>query len=175
MTIYGLSGVKPVLGEGVWVAPNATVIGDVVLGPESSVWFGTVIRGDVYPIRIGARTNIQDNGVVHVTGGKASTTIGDDVTVGHAAIVHGCAIGDRCLVGMGSVVLDGAVVESDCLIAAGTIVPPRMFVPARSLVRGNPGRIVKTLADAELAGIREAAELYVQYARSFAAGLRRLP
>src|SRR5687767_2705734 len=115
MAIYELMGTAPRLGRGVFVAPTASVVGDVEIGDESSLWFGAVARGDGFPIRIGARTNIQDNAVVHVTGGKASTTIGDDVTVGHLALVHGCTVGDRALVGMGAIVLDGAVVEDECL------------------------------------------------------------
>jgi carbonic anhydrase/acetyltransferase-like protein (isoleucine patch superfamily) len=171
MAIYALKGVRPIFGRGVFVAPGASIIGDVVLGDESSVWFGAVLRGDVYPIRIGARTNIQDNAVVHVTGGIASTTLGDDVTVGHSAIVHGATIGNRCLIGMGSVVLDNAIVEDECFIAAGALVPPRMRVPTRSLVMGRPGKVVKVLGEAELAQIREASALYVQYAIDFRDGL----
>jgi carbonic anhydrase/acetyltransferase-like protein (isoleucine patch superfamily) len=171
MPVYALGDSKPRLGARVFVAPSAQVIGDVVLGDDASVWFGAVLRGDCYPIRVGARTNIQDNAVLHVTGGKAATSLGDDVTVGHAAIVHGCVIGDRCLVGMGSVVLDGAVVGDECLVGAGALVAPRMRVPPRSLVLGNPGRVVRTLGEADLASIREAAALYVQYAASFVAGL----
>lgn len=169
--LYRLDGKSPQLGEDVFVAPNASVIGDVVIGDRSSVWFGVVVRGDCYPIRIGARTNIQDNAVVHVTGGKAETRIGDDVTVGHLALVHGCTIGDRCLIGMGSIVLDGAVIEDDCLIAAGALVPPRMRVPARSLVMGRPGKIVKTLTDEDLANIRASAEAYVGYAEACSTSL----
>src|SRR5580704_10947193 len=98
MALYEHKGIRPRLGKDVFIAPSATVIGDVVLGDESSVWFCTVLRGDVFPIRIGARTNIQDGSVVHVTGGKAKTTVGDDVTVGHMALLHGCTIGNRVLV-----------------------------------------------------------------------------
>ncbi|MDB4936670.1 MAG: carbonic anhydrase, family 3 [Labilithrix sp.] len=165
--IYTLAGVTPKLGRGVFVAPNASVIADVVLGDESSVWFGTVLRGDVFPIRVGARTNIQDNAVVHVTGGKAATTIGDDVTIGHLALVHGCTIGARCLIGMGSILLDGVVVEDDCLVAAGSLVPPRMRIPARSLVMGRPAKVVRTLDLGDLEHIREAGALYVGYARGY--------
>lgn len=171
MAIHSLGDKRPILGEGVFVAPNATVIGDVVLGDASSLWFGTVVRGDVYPIRIGARTNVQDNAVVHVTGGKASTTIGDDVTVGHLALVHGCTIGSRCLVGMGSIVLDEAIIEDECLVAAGSLVPPRMRVPSRSLVMGRPAKVVKVLGEEDLRQIREASALYVGYAREYLAGL----
>ena len=171
MTLYRLHAARPVLGTDAWVAPNASVIGDVVLGDASSVWFGAVLRGDVFPIRIGARTNIQDNAVVHVTGDKAATHVGDDVTVGHLAILHGCTIGNRCLVGMGSIVLDGAVVEDECFIGAGALVPPGLVVKSRSLMLGRPAKRVRTLEDADLAEIREAAALYVQYARDVADGL----
>ena len=171
MPIYTLKGVTPVLGRDVFIAPNASVIADVVLGDESSVWFGTVLRGDVFPIRIGARTNIQDNAVVHVTGGKTSTTVGDDVTIGHSAIVHGCTIGSRCLVGMGSIVLDGAVIEDECLIGAGAVIPPRMRIPARSLVLGQPAKVVRKLAPSDLATMHEAAALYVGYGRDYLGGL----
>lgn len=169
--LFALRGVLPQLGRGAFVAPNASVIADVVIGDESSIWFGTVVRGDVFPIRIGARTNVQDNAVIHVTGGKAATTIGDDVTIGHLALVHGCTIGNRCLIGMGSILLDGAVIEDECLIAAGTLVPPRMRIPSRSLVMGRPAKVVRSLETADLEHIREAGALYVGYAREYAAGL----
>jgi gamma-carbonic anhydrase len=167
VTIYELGDLVPRLGADVFVAPNACVIGDVVLGDASSVWFGVVIRGDVMPIRIGARTNVQDNSVVHVTGGSASTTIGDDVTIGHAAIIHGCTIGSHCLVGMGSIVLDGAILEDECFIAAGSLVSPETRVPSRSLALGRPARVVRKLAEADLAAIRRASADYVQNARAF--------
>ncbi len=171
MAIYELKGVAPTLGRAVFVAPTASVIADVVIGDESSIWFGTVVRGDAYPIRIGARTNVQDNSVVHVTGGKASTTIGDDVTIGHAAIIHGCTIGSRCLIGMGSTILDDAVIEDDCLVGAGSLIPPRMRVPARSLVMGRPAKVVRVLRAADLEHIRDAGAVYVEYARDYAAAL----
>src|SRR5262245_8788896 len=172
MPIYAHKRIAPTLGKDVYLAPNATVIGDVVIGDESSVWFGVVIRGDVFPIRIGARTNVQDNAVVHVTNGKAATSIGDDVTVGHLALVHGCAIGNRCLIGMGSIVLDDAIIEDECFIAAGALVPPGMRVAARSLMVGRPARKVRTLEDADLAEIANAGALYVQYARDFATDVK---
>ena len=171
MTVYALKGVAPTLGKDTFVAPTASVIGDVVLGDEASVWFGTVLRGDVFPIRIGARTNVQDNAVVHVTGGQARTTIGDDVTIGHMALIHGCTIGNRCLIGMGSILLDGATIEDDCLVAAGSLVPPGMRIPAGSLIMGRPARVLRVLTPSDLEHIREAGALYVGYARDFAAGL----
>ena len=172
MAIYELEGVRPTIADGVFIAPNASLIGDVVIGESSSVWFGVVVRGDVFPIRIGARTNIQDNSVVHVTGGKTSTTLGDDVTVGHSAIVHGCKVGNRCLVGMGSIVLDGAIIEDECFIAAGSLVPPGMHVPSRSMVMGRPGKVIRTLRAEELASIEFAARDYVRNARAFISALR---
>jgi carbonic anhydrase/acetyltransferase-like protein (isoleucine patch superfamily) len=171
MTVFALKGVRPTIGNGTFIAPNASVIGDVVLGDECSVWFGAVVRGDVYPIRIGARTNVQDNSVVHVTGGLAKTTIGEDVTIGHSSVIHGCTIGNRCLIGMGSIILDGAVIEDDCFVGAGSLVSPRTRIPTRSLVMGRPGRVVRTLSPGDLEQIREAGALYVGYARDFVAGL----
>ena len=171
MTVYALKGVVPKLGRAVFVAPNASVIGDVVLGDESSVWFGTVLRGDAFPIRIGARTNVQDNTVVHVTGGLAATAVGDDVTIGHLALIHGCTVGNRCLIGMGSTLLDGAVVEDDCMVAAGSLVPPRMRIPTGSLAMGRPAKVVRTLTPADLEHIRAAGAVYAEYARDFVAGL----
>lgn len=171
MPIYALGDQRPVLGDRVFVAPSATVVGDVVIGAESSVWFGTVVRGDVYPIRIGARTNVQDNAVVHVTADKAATSIGDDVTIGHLALVHGCTIGHACLIGMGSIILDGAVVEDEAFVAAGALVSPRMRVPSRSLVIGRPAKVLKRLGEADLAEIRASAAHYVSNAKSFLDGL----
>ena len=167
MPLYSHKGILPRLAPDVFVAPNATIIGDVVIGAQSSIWFGVVLRGDVFPIRIGARTNIQDNAVVHVTNGKAATTIGDDVTVGHLALLHGCTVGDRCLIGMGSIILDNAVIEDDCFVAAGSLISPGTRIAARSLVVGRPARKVRTLDDADLAEIRNAGALYVQYAHDF--------
>ena len=174
MALYELAGVRPTLGRGVFVAGNASVIGDVHLGDEASVWFGAVLRGDYFPIRVGARTNVQDNTVVHITAGRAATTIGDDVTVGHAAIIHGCTIGSRCLVGMGSIVLDGAVVGDDSFIAAGSLVTPETVIPPRSFVMGRPAKVVRAVKDSDTEWIRHAAVLYAGYARDFVEGCRRI-
>jgi carbonic anhydrase/acetyltransferase-like protein (isoleucine patch superfamily) len=167
MPLYSHCGVRPTVAPDVYVAPSAFVIGDVHLGAGASVWFGTTIRGDVYPIRIGARTNIQDGSVVHVTGGKAKTTVGDDVTVGHMALLHGCTVGDRVLVGMGSIVLDNAVIEDECVVGAGSLVAPGARIPTRSLVMGRPAKVVRKLKDEDLAWICEAASLYCAYAKTF--------
>lgn len=174
MPLYELSGVRPTLGRDVFVADNATVIGDVHLGDESSVWFGVVLRGDYFPIRVGARTNIQDNSVVHITSGTAKTTIGDDVTIGHAAIIHGCTIGDRCLIGMGSIVLDNAVVGEGSFVAAGSLVTPETVIPAGSFVLGRPAKVKRALGEEDLRMIAEAGRLYVGYARDFVKGCRRV-
>lgn len=174
MPIYAHKGNVPQVAPDVFVAPNATVIGDVVVGAGSSLWFGTVLRGDVYPIRIGERTNIQDNAVVHVTNSIAATTVGDDVTVGHLALLHGCTIGNRCLIGMGSIVLDGAEIGDECFIAAGALVSPGTKVPPRSMMVGRPARKVRELSEADLFQIKMAGDLYVQYAQDFRTDLKRV-
>jgi carbonic anhydrase/acetyltransferase-like protein (isoleucine patch superfamily) len=174
MPLYALSGVTPTLGSGVFVAENATVIGDVVLGDESSVWFGVVIRGDYFPIRVGARTNIQDNAVVHITSGTAKTTIGDDVTIGHAAIIHGCTIESRCLIGMGSIVLDNAVVGEGSLIAAGSLVTPGTIIPPGSFALGRPAKVLRPVSDDDKLMIAAASALYVGYARDFVKSCKRV-
>jgi|SRR5215472_3777977 len=167
MPLYEHEGRRPKIGKNVFIAPNAVVIGDVEIGDDSSIWFGVTIRGDVYPIRIGARTNVQDGSVIHVTGERAATTIGDDVTVGHMVLLHGCTIESRVLVGMGSVVLDGAVVGTDSIVGAGSLVVPRAIVEPRVLAMGRPAKKVRTLGEQDLAWSREAGRLYVQYARTF--------
>jgi carbonic anhydrase/acetyltransferase-like protein (isoleucine patch superfamily) len=167
--ILPFRGVTPVVDATAWIVAEATVIGDVVIGPASSVWFYTVIRGDVFPIRIGARTNVQDHVTVHVTGGRYPTTIGDDVTVGHRAVLHGCTIGDRTLVGIGAIVLDGAEIGADCLIGAGALVTPRMVVPSGHLVLGSPAKITRALREDERAHITQSAANYARYAAEYRA------
>ncbi len=169
--LYRLRDILPTLGARVYVAPNAAVIGDVTLGDDASVWFGATLRGDLEPIRIGARTNIQDGSVVHVTGGASGVVVGDDCTVGHMALVHGCTVGSRVLVGMGATVLDGAVIEDDVVIAAGSLVPPRMHVPRMSMVMGRPAKIVRPLVERDLEWIRSSVKTYVESARIFASDL----
>src|SRR5512138_2519494 len=159
--IAAYAGRAPQLDPSVFVVNSATVIGDVVIGPESSIWFGAVVRGDIHAIRIGARSNVQDNATLHVVGGKFGTTLGDGVTIGHNAVVHGCTIEDGVLVGMGAIVLDDARVGAESLIAAGALVPPGMRVPPRSLVLGSPGKVVRPVSDDELERIRTSASNYV--------------
>jgi carbonic anhydrase/acetyltransferase-like protein (isoleucine patch superfamily) len=165
--LYKLHQTGPTLGRDVFVADGARVIGDVVLGDEASIWFGAVVRGDYMPIRIGARTNIQDNAVVHITSGIAGAILGDDVTVGHGAIIHGCTIGSACLIGMGSIVLDGAVIGEESFVAAGSLVTPGTIISRRSFVVGRPAKVVRAAGDRDLAFVREAAARYVEYARDF--------
>jgi len=156
-------GVAPAVHPTAYIDESAQVIGDVAIGEESSVWMNVVIRGDVHRIRIGRRTNVQDGTIVHVMRGTHPTTIGDEVTIGHAALVHGCTIGCRVLVGMGAIVLNGVDVGDDCIIAAGTLLAEGSRVPARSLVMGSPGKVRRSLTDGEVASIRDYAGRYVGY------------
>ena len=163
--IASYQGIAPRLGRDVFVAPSADVIGRVTLGDEASIWYGCVVRGDVGTITIGARTNIQDLSVVHITSGTADTLIGADVTVGHRAILHGCTVHDLSLIGMGAILLDGSVVESECLIGAGSLVSSGMRIPRGSLALGSPARVIRPLRDGELAMLRNSAAHYVGVAR----------
>lgn len=158
-------GISPRFDPTCFLAPNATVVGDVEIGADSSIWYGAVLRGDVMPIRIGARTSIQDNAVVHATGGWHDAIVGDDCTVGHNVVLHGCRIGDRVLVGMGSIVLDAAEVGDDVMIGAGSLVTARTKIPSGVLVHGRPAKVVRPLAPDERERILEAASLYVRYGR----------
>ena len=161
--IRSYRGVLPVLDPTAYVDESAQLIGAVELGAESSVWMNAVLRGDVHRITIGRRTNIQDGTIVHVMNGSHPTSIGSEVTIGHAAVVHGCTIRDRVLIGMGAILLNGVVVGEDSIVAAGTLLPEDTHVPARSLVMGSPGKVRRPLSDAEVASIRVYAERYVGY------------
>ena len=156
-------GVLPRLHDSVFVDVSAQVIGDVVMGEESSVWMNAVVRGDVHWVRIGRRSNIQDNTVIHVQNGTHPTTIGDDVTVGHAAIVHGCTIGHRVLVGMGAILLNGSTVGEDSIVAAGSLLTEESTFPPRSLIMGSPAKVKRPLTDREVAMILEFSDRYVNY------------
>ncbi|MCM2323972.1 MAG: gamma carbonic anhydrase family protein [Oligoflexia bacterium] len=154
-------GKWPRIHETAFVAPSADLIGEVEIGPHSSVWFQCVVRGDVNWIKIGARTNIQDHSVLHVTRRKHPLTIGDEVTVGHRAALHGCTIGNRVLVGIGAIVLDEAVIGDDSIIGAGALVTKGTRIPPRSLVLGAPARVARELTAEEIAWLAESAENYV--------------
>ena len=159
----------PRIHRDAWVAPGAVVVGDVEIGAGSSLWYGVVARGDVHSIRIGVRTNVQDNSVLHVTKGRYACVLGDEITVGHRAVVHGCTIGDGALVGIGAIVLDGARVGEGALVGAGCLVPPGVEIPPRSLVLGIPGRVIRPLSDEESRLQHERTLAYVENARAHAA------
>jgi carbonic anhydrase/acetyltransferase-like protein (isoleucine patch superfamily) len=165
--ILPYEGATPVVHPEAWIAPGAVVIGDVEIGPGSSVWFGSVVRGDIHRIRIGARSNLQDHCVVHVTRDVFPTEIGAEVTVGHRATVHGCTVGDGALIGIGATVLDGAAVGEEALVAAGAVVPPGVEIPPGVLARGIPARVVRDLSADERAGQRRRAHEYVATARGY--------
>jgi carbonic anhydrase/acetyltransferase-like protein (isoleucine patch superfamily) len=170
MILRGHAGKKPVLGKGVFVAENAAIIGDVVIGDESSIWYATTVRGDVMPIRIGARTSIQDNTVIHVTSDFSGTEIGDDCTIGHSAIIHACTVESFCLIGMGSILLDGVRIGTGSLVGAGALVTPGTNIPPGSLVIGSPAKVKRPLNDKEREQIRYGAAHYVELARAYLAG-----
>ena len=146
-----------------FVDASAQVIGDVEIGEDSSVWMCVVIRGDVHSIKIGTRTNVQDGSIVHAMTGTHPTSIGDNVTVGHAAVIHGCTIENQCLIGMGAIVLNGAHVGAGSIVAAGTLLVEGQKVPPRSLVMGSPGKVKRLLTHAEAADIQRYADHYVGY------------
>jgi len=168
-TIRPFGGQAPRLHETTFVAEGALVVGDVEIGERSSIWFGAIVRGDVHAIRIGARTNVQDLAVVHVTAGTHATTLGDDVTVGHRAVLHGCTVKDRCLVGIGAIVMDGAVIGPDAMVGAGALVPPGMVVPPGTLALGSPARVKRELGHEEIAFFRASAARYAGYAERYRA------
>lgn len=173
--IRPFQGVLPRLGERVYVDESAQLIGDVVLGDDASVWPLTVIRGDVNRIRIGARSNVQDNSCLHVTHdgpyspGGVDLQIGDDVTIGHGVILHACRIGNRCLIGMGSIVMDRVTVEDDVLVAAGSVVSPGKTLKAGWLYRGSPAQPARELTAEEIQSLKYSAEHYVRVKNKYLA------
>lgn len=171
MPVYKFGDAAPKLAADTWIAPSADVIGDVHLGAGSSVWFGTVIRGDVFHIRIGDLTNIQDNSVIHVTTDKYPTLIGNGVTVGHKAILHGCKIEDGCLIGMGAIVMDRAVIGEGAFVAAGALVSEGTVIPPRTLAMGIPARPKRELTDEEVERLGWAASHYKNMAATYAKDL----
>lgn len=160
-------GRLPVVHPTAWVDESAQVIGHVDIGADSGVWMNVVMRGDVNTITVGQRTNVQDGTVVHVMHKTHPTVIGDDVTIGHGAIVHGCTIGDRVLIGMGAIILNGATVGTDSIIAAGTLLAEGVVIPPRSMVMGSPGKVRRTLTDADVASILDYANHYVKYKEDY--------
>ncbi len=155
----------PQIHKSCFVAESADVIGQVIVEENANIWYNTVVRGDVEPIHIGARTNVQDQVVIHVSQGYKAT-IGNDVTIGHGAIVHGCTVEDNVLIGMGAIVLDGAYIEENCIIGAGALVPPNKRIPSNSLVIGSPGKIARTLTPEEIEHIKQSAIGYVELSQN---------
>jgi carbonic anhydrase/acetyltransferase-like protein (isoleucine patch superfamily) len=170
MPIYQLDGVSPDIAEDSWVAPDANVIGNVRIEEGASVWFGCTIRGDNETIVIGKGSNVQENTVMHTDPG-CPLTIGEGCTIGHKAMLHGCTIGENSLIGMGATVLNGAKIGKNCLIGAGALVTEGKAIPDGSLVMGAPGKVVRTLDEAAINGLRGSALHYQQNMRRFRAGL----
>jgi len=165
--ILDYKGISPQIDVSVFIAPSACVIGNVVIGEKSSLWFNVIVRGDVNYIRIGNRTNIQDGSVVHVTRETHPTIIGDDVTVGHHVTLHGCTVQDGSLIGIGAIVLDGVVIGESSLVAAGSVVAPNTQIPPRSLVMGSPAKVKRALSEEECTKIHAIAEHYIQYREDY--------
>jgi gamma-carbonic anhydrase len=171
-TVFSLDGITPQIHESAFIAPTAAVIGDVVIGAETGIWFHVLIRGDMNVIRIGARTNIQDNVVVHVDSGGAATMIGDDVTVGHGAVVHGCVLKNRAFVGIASTILDGAVVEEGGMLGAGGLLTPGKVIGPNELWTGSPAKLRRVMDEDERRRFDRNAIVYRDLAKRFRAGLK---
>lgn len=168
--ILGYMGKSPRIHPSVFIAEGARVIGDVGIGADSSVWFNSVVRGDVHSIRIGERTNVQDLCILHVTKDRHDLVIGDDVTIGHRAVVHGCNVADKCLIGMGSVILDGATIGEGSIIAAGAVVLEGAEIPKNSLAIGVPAKVRRQLEDNETRYIIQSAKNYVEFSNNYKQG-----
>lgn len=167
MIVRTFQGKQPQFGERVFLAENCAIIGDVVLGDDVSIWYGAVLRGDIHHIRIGARTNIQDNSVLHVEHGTGPTILGEEVTVGHMAVVHGCTVQRGALIGIGAKVLSHANIGEQALVAAGSVVQEGMEVPARTLVVGVPARVKRELKPEELQRMDRGWRVYVDYKNEY--------
>jgi carbonic anhydrase/acetyltransferase-like protein (isoleucine patch superfamily) len=164
----------PKIEKEAWIAPNSTIIGNVEIGKDSSIWFGTVIRGDVHYIKIGDRTSIQDISMVHVTHYKKEdmsdgnpTIIGNDVTIGHKVMLHGCIIEDACLIGMGATILDGAIIGKESIVGACSLVTKNKKFPPRSLIMGSPAKVIRELTDDEIEELYNSAKRYVQFKNGY--------
>ena len=173
MAIYELDGVVPRVAASAWVADNAQVMGDVVIGENASVWFGTTVRGDTDTITIGAGSNIQDGSVLHADDG-VPLVVGANVTVGHQVMLHGCTIGDGSLIGIGAIVLNGAKIGQHCLVGAGALVTEGKEFPDGSMILGSPARVVKNLSPEQIEGLRQSALHYQQNAERFRQGLKKI-
>ncbi len=165
--LISYKGIIPQLHESVFVAEGAKIVGDVIIGRDSSVWFNAVVRGDVNYIRIGERTNVQDGSVLHNTYQKYPLIIGDDVTIGHGAVIHGCRLNNNVLIGMGAILLDDCEIKSNSFIAAGTLIKEHFVVPEGVLVAGSPGKIIRDLTEKEIAKIKQSSDNYLMYVRNY--------
>ena len=170
MAILPYKKIMPKIGSDVFIAENAAVVGDIEIGDESNIWFNVSMRGDVHEIRIGKRTNIQDNSVVHVTRGVSGTYIGDEVTIGHGAIIHACTIENQGFIGMGAILLDEVVVEERAMVAAGALVTPGKRIPTGQLWGGSPARYMRDLTEEELAFFPKSADNYVRLGKEYIEG-----
>ena len=159
--------INPSIAPTAYIEESARIIGDVEIGEYSSVWCNAVLRGDVHYIRLGKRTNIQDNCVLHGTKGVYPVILGDDITVGHNVTLHGCVVKDRCLIGIGSIILDGVQIGEDSIKGAGALVTEKSIIPPRSLVMGLPGKVVRQLKDAEVSRILQSAKNYIEYSADY--------
>ena len=173
MAVYALDDVTPQIAESAWVADSAQVMGEVSVGADASIWFGTVVRGDTATITIGEGSNVQDASVLHADLGMP-LVIGRHVTVGHQVMLHGCTIGDESLIGIGAIVLNGAKIGKNCLVGAGALVTEGKEFPDGSMIIGSPARVVKQLTPEQMQGLRQSAQHYIDNARRFKAGLRKL-
>ncbi len=168
MPLITLKGIAPIIGEDCFMAENATIVGDVIMGDQCSVWFNAVIRGDVHYIRMGNKVNVQDGAIIHCTYQKHPTNIGNNVSIGHNAIVHGCTIHDNVLVGMGAIIMDNCIVESNAIIAAGAVVPQNTRVEGGTIYAGVPAKKVKDISEELISGeIDRIANNYVMYSAWF--------
>ncbi len=166
--IKPVHNIHPSFGNNCFIAENATIVGQVVMGDDCSVWFNAVVRGDVNTIKIGNKVNIQDGAVIHCTYKKCGTTIGNNVSIGHNAIVHGCTLHDNVLIGMGAIVMDNAVVESNCIIGAGAVIPENTIVESGSIYAGVPAKKIKSISEEQFRTmIERIADNYIMYASWF--------
>ncbi|HEY0181926.1 MAG TPA: gamma carbonic anhydrase family protein [Rhodopila sp.] len=171
-TVFSLNGVTPVIADDAFIAPTAAVIGDVVIGSETGIWFHCLLRGDMNSIRIGARTNIQDGTVIHIDSGEFSTFIGDDVTVGHNAVIHACTLKNRAFVGISATVLDGATIEEGGMLGAGGLLTPGKVIGRNELWTGAPAKLRRVMDDAERTRFDRNALVYRELAKKFLTGLK---
>lgn len=171
-TTLSWRGMRPHVHVTAFIAPTAILIGNTTIGADSSIWFGTVVRGDVNEIHIGARTNIQDNSVVHVSSGKYGTYIGSDITIGHRAILHACTLEDACFIGMGAVIMDGAVIESNAMVAANAMITPGKRAKSGELWAGSPAKLLRQLSQAEIDNFSVVVNKYLNLSQEYRTALK---